>query len=289
VDQIRDAARLPVWLRWTLALAAAIVAIGLFGFIASASFNLWLGITSEYATETPWDWWLTGLRSLIPMAVYAAFFMIVLRVGAAFWHILERLLPPALRLKSRSRMTITSVLERLGGPDARSAGHELLLAQTIAVGIVAWVFTDFLDVLMSDLNTVSAQSLEPLRDGHPKRVGYRFTLLALLLAMTAGWITLWRRQRARGRTLDRTTVAAGLAVIGLVLVMLEAPYALLFREVPRVNFDGQRCYQVGANATTLLLYCPDAPPPRSRLVPAGDARIERVAKPVPLFSPDPAP
>ena len=286
------AGRLAPWHRWTIGLASAVLIVGFIGFVASAAFNLWLGISPDFATEGPLDWWITGLRSLIPLAVYFVFFMIVMRVGAALWHIVERILPPAMRLRDRSRMTITSVLERLGGPDARSAGHELLLVQVVALAVLSWVFFDMLSVLMSDLNTVSAASLEPLREGHPKRWGYRFTLLAVTIAMSAAWFSLWRRQRARGYRLDRTTLAAGLGLIAVVLMMLQAPYALLFRQVPRVNFEDQgaklRCYQVGANAASLLLYCPDAPPPRSHVVPKGDRRLELVAQPIPLFSPDPA-
>ena len=55
--------------------------------------------------------------------------------------------------------------------------------------------------------------------------------------------------------------------------MLSVPYRLVYyNEMPRVSFEGARCYEVGArpdagtHPAQVLLYCPDLPVPRVRIV-----------------------
>lgn len=271
--------------RWAVALLTIFLAIGFFGYLTTAQFNGWFDIGNEYLTDTPFDWWITGLRSFIPLAVYATVAIVTVRVVVALWHVIERLLPAAVRLKIRGRDTVTGVLRLLGGPEARSAGHELLLLQTLVLALVIWLFLDiFMLLIAADVHTVDTAALERLRPLSGTRIWYRPVLTVALTGFVFAWIAIWRRQRARGRSLDRTTLAAGVSMMAVMLVMLELPYALLFRPADRVNFEQLRCYQVGANATHVLLYCPDAPPPRKRVEPGSDPRVQRTGDSESIFS-----
>jgi serine/threonine-protein kinase len=271
--------------RSALGLVGGFLAIGLFGYLTTHQFNDWLDIGTDFAGGTPLQWWITGLRSFIPLVVYATVAIVTVRVVVALWHVIERLLPVAVRLKIRGRDTVTGVLRLLGGPEARSAGHELLLLQTIVLALVIWLFLDiFMLLIAADVHTVDTAALERLRPLSGTRIWYRPVLTVALTGFVFAWIAIWRRQRARGRSVDRTTLAAGISMMAVMLVMLELPYALLFRPADRVSYEQLRCYQVGANPTHLLLYCPDAPPPRKRVVPSSDPRVQRTGDSDSIFS-----
>jgi serine/threonine-protein kinase len=262
--------------RLVVGLVAALLAVGFFGYVTTHQYNDWLDIGTDFATSTPLQWGITGLRSLIPLVVYAALTIVAVRIVVAVWHVIERLLPAVVRLKLRGRDTFTGVLRRLGGPEAQSAGHELLLLQTLVIAGGIWLFYDVYWLLIAtDVNTVDAATLDRLRPERATRIWFRPVMTAALVGMVFAWLAVWRRHRARGRSLDRPTLAAGISMMALQLIMLELPYALLFRPADRLVFDQLRCYEVGANATDLLLYCPDAPPPRMRVVPSSDPGVQR--------------
>jgi hypothetical protein len=68
--------------------------------------------------------------------------------------------------------------------------------------------------------------------------------------------------------------------------MAAVPYRLLsYSAFPRVNFNGQRCYQTGTSGKQVLLFCPDTPPPRNRIVLAEDPAIEPTGVIESVFSP----
>jgi len=289
-DTQRRVPAMPLAARWALGLVAGFLSLGFFGYLTTHQFNDWLDIGTDFTATSPLQWWITGLRSFIPLVFYATVTIVTVRLVVAMWHVIERLLPAAVRLKIRGRDTVTGVLRLVGGPEARSAGHELLLLQTLVVALVIWLFLDvFMLLIAADVNTVDAALLERLRPLSGTRIWYRPVLTAALVGMVFAWIALWRRQRARGRSLDRTTLAAAMVMMAMMLVMLELPYALLFRPANRIAYDQLRCYQVGANATHLLLYCPDAPPPRKRVVPIDDARVQRTGDSESIFSIDRSP
>jgi hypothetical protein len=139
---------------------------------------------------------------------------------------------------------------------------------------------------MSDINSGDPASLAGLGPEHGGtwRI-FRVTLSLLLLGMIAGWWALLAGRPAEGRIRDPMTAAGGILVIVLLLLMLTVPYRVVVHNAfQRVDFDGQRCYQLGATDTDLLLHCPDTPPPRNKVVEARDRRLRRMPVVESIFS-----
>jgi hypothetical protein len=115
---------------------------------------------------------------------------------------------------------------------------------------------------------------------------YGLALDVVILIMGVSWLTLIRARRRRGLPATDASVAAGLAVLTLTVLLLVTPYRILWHnEFERVEFAGNRCYITGERADAYLLYCADAAPPRNRLVRAADTRIRRLNVIESIFKP----
>ena len=80
-----------------------------------------------------------------------------------------------------------------------------------------------------------------------------------------------RRERTPG---SAALLTALIGVLILSVMMWAAPWRLVMQsDLPRMLFDGQRCYDLGRDARQLLLYCPDGPQPRVQRVSTSDVRL----------------
>jgi hypothetical protein len=63
-------------------------------------------------------------------------------------------------------------------------------------------------------------------------------------------------------------MVAGAAVIAFLILLLVVPYRILYHsDRPRADLeDGTRCYELGVHEDQVLLYCPDLPPSRVKIV-----------------------
>ena len=107
-----------------------------------------------------------------------------------------------------------------------------------------------------------------------------------LALMALAWYWLLGRSVGR-KTVPKATAAAGLTLLALVLLLLEVPYRVFYKsQVPRLQVEGQRCYEVGKSTTNTLLYCPDAPKQaRTRIVKSDQIdKLDRTG-PEGIFSP----
>jgi hypothetical protein len=123
---------------------------------------------------------------------------------------------------------------------------------------------DLIEAIASPGEVVPAK-LGLLANESDEALFYRAAITLILLGMGLGWQAILSRPGA-AIAVHRTTVIAGMAAIVFALLMLVVPYRLLYHnEMPRTEYEGARCYEVGARENQLLLYCPDLPPPRVRL------------------------
>jgi hypothetical protein len=113
----------------------------------------------------------------------------------------------------------------------------------------------------------------------------------LLLVGAALWIALIRARRRRALPAVDATVAAGLAALGLAfLLMWVLPYRVTWHnDFQRVQYNGDRCYAIGARAEELLLHCPDISPPRNRVVTRTDTGLRHEDVIESIFTPAAAP
>jgi hypothetical protein len=109
-------------------------------------------------------------------------------------------------------------------------------------------------------------------------------LSILLLVSGVAWYRVLKAGPG-GTPVDRATVAAGLALIAIVVMLLEVPFRIIsLNHFERVNLSGERCYITGENDSRILLYCPDGPR-RIRVVGASEPVRDRVAVQENLFTP----
>ena len=95
--------------------------------------------------------------------------------------------------------------------------------------------------------------------------------------MITAWVHILRRQT--GGRVEPTVKAAGFALVGITLALLVLPYRINWDNLkPRVDYHGTRCYITGSQPRNqpqeYLLYCPDAPVPKVRVVPANDPALK---------------
>src|SRR5262249_3837821 len=109
-----------------------------------------------------------------------------------------------------------------------------------------------------------------------ERAAFAISMSTTLLAMLFGWWAVGKRLRRASASAPVGTVTAGTLVAALLLFALVVPYRLLYlNKKERVEFETNRCYIPGVRPGDLLLYCPDVPVPKNRVVSASDPRVRR--------------
>lgn len=272
--------------RWAAVSAGVFIAIGLFGFLTSTAFDMQLGREGGFSDTSPWVWWVFGLRSLVGPLVYTATAVLIVRTTVALWRLARNAARPLARVEHRLTDALSRLARRLGLHDLQTAAQALVAVQVLGVALVWWMFRDFIhDGLVVIANTDPAEVFDWLAPGAATGLAYRPVLTVLLVAMISAWWVLLARA-SRGPAIDTGTRLGGLAVIVVVLLMLEFPYRLLHQNrFRRVNFVAERCYEIGARRGEVLLFCPDASPPRNRIVDATDDRLERTEIIESIFTP----
>jgi hypothetical protein len=280
-------ARLHPLVRGLAASVGAVLLVGFLGFLSSTAFNVTLGRPAEYAGESPTDWLIWGLRSLIAPAAYMALLAAALALLVGLWRALKALTPLGRILaRVRGRMGGASGTRPLGDPVIQA--QVLFAAGLVGLAAICWFYLDLIGAFMQHLDEASAAGLAPLR---PHRVeshtSYGQALDLLVFALGAGWLGVhraWRRQRDRAGVLP---LAATLVVIAAALFLWAASYQILFQnEFEKVEVQGQRGYVLGAQEGELLVFLPDAEPTRRRVfIGEGDPRLRRLQVVENIFTP----
>jgi hypothetical protein len=244
-------------------LAALAVFVGLLGFLTTTAFNQSLGRDAAFSTDrVPGDWLAFGAQSLFAPALLAALAVLAGRLAVTGWRLLLGAVPflrPFVRGVHRG---LASAAGRIGATGPVAASQWLLVAQILALALVAARFVPLMETVVFP-GEVGPEALALLADESTEPMWYRATVTLVLLAMGLAWYALLSTAGARA-AIHRTTVVAGAAVMAVALLMLVVPYRLLYHnEMPRTDLaDGTRCYEVGVRELQVLLYCPDLLPPR---------------------------
>jgi len=255
-----------------------VVLLLFFGFINSMAFNVTLGRGGGFVSETPVDWFIWGIRSLVAPVVYMVGVAAAFMIGAFVFRLILRFSSPARRLVSALQVRFSSVLTRLGLDQPAHLAQGLFLAGCLALGAIGWMFFDVIRAATTPIAEVGSEIIEPLRPENATRhVSYGRALDLVILALAVGWYRLcrgWRRTRDRGALVP---LAATLVVILAALLLWEIPYRVLWQnQFERVQFEGQRAYVIGERGENLLLYCPEAEVPKNRVVKVSDPGIRRL-------------
>jgi serine/threonine-protein kinase len=256
--------------RGVMAGFAATIAVGLLGFLTSAAFNQAL-LRDDFSSDSALDWWVFGARSLVAPLILGAVSALAVGVCVATWRALRRVVP-AKRTAADAALAET----RRGGSMTRfsspALAQWLLVAQLAGLAIVGWRFRHLLQAVTQP-GEAPAPFIALLSNHSDEALLYRGALSLLLWAMVIGWYAILSRPGAAA-FIPPTTKFAGAAAMLCALFMLEVPYRLLYHnEFTRVTFAGARCYEIGRSAREVLLYCPDAEPPRIQRVTKDDVRL----------------
>jgi len=268
VRVIAWAARIGVWLGSIFLILAAL------GFITSNAFNTTFGRPSEFASESVTDWLLWGFRAAAPPVIYMVLYTVPLAGIVLLWRLLK-LIPRIGDIATRIRVRFSPRIAVASDPTTLST---LLFAFGLLALIgVCWSYADIIVAAATPIAEVERESVVWLSpDNINAHMAFGRFLDALMLVLGYGSYRLSRLATKRGTSAARPL--AGVLVVLLATVLLWVfPYRILWHnQFDKIDFEGERAYIIGQRGDELLIHCPDAPPPRNRIVSANDAGLVRL-------------
>jgi tRNA A-37 threonylcarbamoyl transferase component Bud32 len=254
----------PVLLRWVAAPILALIVITSLGFLTCAAYNLSLDRAAGFADDTAADWFTYGARSLVAPVIFVGVIATAVRLVVSLLHGVRRLLPWAAGMSRWASARIYAPVRQATVRSTTTAAQWLIAGHVAALVLIAWRFRLLLRAVGS-ASTADAAALATLRPDAAEPLVYRGLLTIVLAVVVAAWLPIGRR--GAWRLLSRTTVAAGLALVAISLLLLDVPYRVLYHsDARRVDVDGVVCHEIGQRQQELLLYCGSSPPPRVRVV-----------------------
>jgi hypothetical protein len=148
----------------------------------------------------------------------------------------------------------------------------------VAITALALAFWDYGGALIASTNTLTdapTERLSTLQLSNEHRVDLYGRLIDLLLLLYGlAVVRILTGARRANLQVARTIKVAAATVPVLALVLWQVPYRLMYHSTfQRVDLETVRCYRLGENTEQVLLHCPDAAPPRNRIVSSADPRL----------------
>jgi hypothetical protein len=246
------------------------IVLTLLGFITSMSFNVTLERTSV-AAESPIDWAVWGIRSLLAPVFNMAQVLLVPIIITVFWRLLRRLVKPVDRWSRRISTSVKHALIHSGLDAPHNVAYVAAGLSLIALIVVSVIHWNLISTLIADFRVVSAMTPEQIallsRDNKYQHFTYRWNLDWLLVAGGWAFYRLWKIRRARPLDVDTMPLVALALTLSLATLMWAAPYRLFFQsDRPRLEVAGERCYDLGRGEGEVLIYCPGSAQPKVRRV-----------------------
>jgi hypothetical protein len=269
-----------------VAIASAVIVPTLLGFIITSTFNQTFGRSGGFGDEGPLDWFLWGAKSLLSPFVYMTAVATVL-LAAGFLLRVLRLFGPVDRAMRGVGGLLRTIETRLGLDDPVVLAQALATFGVVAVVLVLWAFRDLVFAFMGTTNLSRPELLAPLAPaGSVQRSLYRGVLDVLILAFGVG---IFRVVRLRSQRQVRQGAAALIVAIAIVVLFVLAnlvPFRIMFHnEREAADVAGTRCYVIRELQADVLLFCPDAAPPRNRILKGDDPSIHRLGVIENVFTP----
>ena len=260
-------------------LAAVALGITAVGAISSRFFNHTLGRT-DFANESIRDWLSIGVSATIAPAVILIFTVLGVGLLAVATRLLLNTSATARGVKAR----LATFVRRCRLDDVSTLSACMLLLSATVLIAAWWYFVPFLGSLgtiaAGDISSVSGESLAFLSPVfHDYHQLYRKSFTAVVIVCLCLWYpAVWLSVR-KGEPINRIILAGGAAVILLSVLLLDFPYRLIVghkRDFQAVKWSGESCFMLGERQGHMLLFCPEAPPPRNRIVRADDPNLEKL-------------
>jgi hypothetical protein len=264
---------------WAGVLGGVAASLAFLGFATSMNFNVTLQVPPEFASESVFDYFIWGVRAMIPAGYYmwgvikpaaiaitgVILFMVVTR-GWKFRDVASQI--------ARMRKQLLDLLD----PMAIVAGFFLLgIGSIVALG---WAFQDVTDAMdrmdaAASMKDVDVAILGPdLADYHMLRKRL-YSILTLLLAVVAAVLLPYLRNRIAPGFV-RLMKAATVVMVLVAAVIMVGPYRLLWHsESEVVRIEGRKAFIIARNPPDFFLYVPTAPEESHVVVDENDPRMER--------------
>jgi len=149
------------------------------------------------------------------------------------------------------------------------------LAAIAGVVLVFWRFQTVVTAWQTPISEAPADVLVTLAN-HEVQSNFRFYMSLVVVATGVALVYIVRLRAREGRGRERGSLYACIAVLGVAVIVNDAPYRLVYDTArERVILDGQRCYAIAEAPPRVLLFCPDMNPPRNRIAGASDPALRR--------------
>jgi serine/threonine protein kinase len=281
---------LPIWLQRTL-LGAASAVVGLLGltllgFITSTSYAAAFGLSAAFRQES-WTTWPTwGLRSLLaPVVLVGGFSAAGIVVVSGLYHLLVTTVAPVRRVTHPIAARVNAMVQRIASAATPSTAAVLFIVQCMCLVFTYWWFGELLRGIDS-LIVQSEGDLTPLNPiNKPEHQLFRQVISLQLFAFAAAWATLIKTRVQRHEHGGAISLAGGVAVTVLTLILLVYPYRILVHNNhEQVFYHAQTCYLLGERSDEALLFCPSEAPPRNWIVKLTDPALKRGGPTENMFS-----
>jgi hypothetical protein len=249
-----------------------IVTFGILGATTTTAFNLSLQRPERFAEESAWRMVFLGFQSIFGLLVFALG-LTALNTAASLVVRVLRVAFRNERLAAGWRGRPAALAAQVGLDDPVVFGQSLAALGIIGLaGVGAWHRA----VLLSYLQWASLatpEQLLPLSPDYP-RLAFHWSFYLLLVGLALGMRRLLRLRAQHGTRGSGAAVGMVGAVIGIVLLIHVLPYRMMHKNgFEKVDAGGSRCYLIGQQARQAFVFCPEAAPPRSRVV-----DLERVVR-----------
>jgi hypothetical protein len=201
-------------------------------------------------------------------------------IVAALSLVAGRLLLQLSRPAARLRDAAARWARRAALDDAVVLGSWVLLLSSAALMALWWYFWPLFAALFSKVSTAPLERHAVLSSAFEAYQNQYWLMFSALLNLSViGWYAVYRVAAAGRQALNRGLLAGGAAVMVLALASLDLPYRLLVdNKFEAVLWNDAGCYMIGERPDAALLFCPDLPPPRNRVVPRNSGTLQRLGR-----------
>ena len=291
-------ARVNVWAIAGGVLVGVPTVLTLLGMLSSRYYNATLA-RADFADETMVDWLVWGARSfLAPLVI-----LVLTTMGIGFAVIAGKLVWTVFPVVRRLERRIVEFASAHHLDTANAYSMFALAASSTVLYAAWWHSVPFLESLVAVSNISTVDSLGKVGILSPALGEDHNEFRKWFTAAVVTWCVLWlpfivASVRLRLR-LNWLLLSAALAVLIVGAFWLELPYRLLSappaermstrHDFERASWNGRDCFVLGTRGDTLLLFCPQLPVPRTRMVQATSDGLTRTGERKDLFSDMPLP
>ena len=250
------------------------------GVLNSAAFNATFG-RSGFASDTLWELFVWGLRSIVLPLYFALFTLLALGLFVVLRRLVLGLSVTAVRLDTIIRARLGEGARRLHLDDVSMQASWILVISAAALVASWWYFSALMNAMTIYISTAPVEGLALLSPAFKNdHLQYRNVLSWFTVLTVAAWYLVGAIAARKGERLNLGVRAGGVAIVALSLVSLDLPYRLFhYSEFEATTWNGVHCYIIGERADDLLLFCPALQPPRNKVVRKNAENLHRLERP----------